>query len=401
MKWTCVLMILGCHSLADAVPAAGPLDSCNVVWGSPSENAHGSMPLGNGDVGINAWVEANGDLVFYVSKTDAWDENARLCKIGRVRVKFDPPLVPKDGFRQELKLRDGVIEVTSTIHNQPSKILLWVDADKPVVRVEAQSAAPVSCRAEAELWRLGERSLDKADEYGYGTSNNPLAQAHKLAMLPDVVVTSALPQVLWYHRNTRSLYPVCLEVQHLETLEGQFVDPLLNHTFGASMRGVDMVQDGAKALKSAKPAKRHQLSVCVLAERARTPEGELEPETIAMLTEMGKCLDIIGEAVFSTRCWMVADDGDGGISFTRSKDNTVLYVTNLGWSNDALRVRTLGSSRIDLKTLTGVSLLGAPDTLTYTQDAEGLTIKVLKAPFNSPEYAFKLTFSGQIPTLNP
>jgi alpha-L-fucosidase len=130
-----------------------------------------------------------------------------------------------------------------------------------------------------------------------------------------------------------------------------------------------------------------------------TPEGELEPETIAMLTEMGKCLDIICEAVFSTRCWMVADDGDGGIRFTRSKDNTVLYVTNLGWSNDALRVRTLGSSRIDLKTLTGVSLLGAPDTLTYTQDAEGLTIKVPKAPFNSPAYAFKLTFRGQIPTL--
>ena len=260
----------------EASEPADPLDAFNVVWTSPSQNAHGSMPLGNGDVGINAWVEANGDLVFYVSKTDAWDENARLCKIGRVRVKFDPPLAPKDGFRQELKLRDGVIEVTSNIQNQPSKILLWVDADKPVVRVEAESAAPVSCRAEAELWRLGARSLDKADEYGYGGSNNPLAQAYKLAMLPDVVVTSALPQVLWYHRNTRSLYPVCLEVQHLETLEGQFVDPLLNHTFGASMRGVDMVQDGAKALKSAKPAKRHQLSVCVLAERAGTPDAWLK-----------------------------------------------------------------------------------------------------------------------------
>ena len=76
-----------------------PLDSYNVVWNSPSENAHGSMPLGNGDVGINAWVDEKGDLVFYVSKTDAWDENARLCKIGRVRVQFDPPLAPKEGFR--------------------------------------------------------------------------------------------------------------------------------------------------------------------------------------------------------------------------------------------------------------------------------------------------------------
>ena len=68
-----------------------------------------------------------------------------------------------------------------------------------------------------------------------------------------------------------------------------------------------------------------------------TPDGELEPETISMLTEMGKCLDIIGEAVFSTRCWVVADDGGGGIRFTRNKANSTLYVLNLGWSNDVLR----------------------------------------------------------------
>jgi Domain of unknown function (DUF5703) len=28
------------------------------------------MPLGNGDIGINAWVETNGDLCFYIGKTD-------------------------------------------------------------------------------------------------------------------------------------------------------------------------------------------------------------------------------------------------------------------------------------------------------------------------------------------
>jgi alpha-L-fucosidase len=129
-----------------------------------------------------------------------------------------------------------------------------------------------------------------------------------------------------------------------------------------------------------------------------TPEGELEPTTLTFLTEMGKCLDIIGESIFATRCWMTATDGDS-IRFTRSKDNTVLYVINLGWSNDQVGVRTLGSSRIDLTTLTGVSLLGSSEKLTYSQDAGGFTIKVGKAPFESPAYAFKLTFSGQIPKL--
>ena len=131
-----------------------------------------------------------------------------------------------------------------------------------------------------------------------------------------------------------------------------------------------------------------------------TPEGELEPETIAFLTEMGRSLDVMGEAVFSTRCWQVALEGDG-VRFTRNKENTVLYVTNLGWSNDELRVGILNSSRIDLNTLQSVSLLGYSGELVYSQTAEGLTIKVpIKAPFDSPAYAFKLTFSGQIPTLN-
>jgi hypothetical protein len=234
------------------------------------------MPLGNGDVGINAWVEDNGDLVFYVSKTDAWDENARLCKIGRVRVKFDPPLTVKDKFRQELKLRDGAIQIESGIQNSEFGIRLWVDSDQPVVRVEAESAAPVSCRAEVELWRLRERPLVAQEDYGYGDGKSPQAQAYKLTVLPDAVATSAAPRVAWYHRNTRSLYPVCLEVQHLDALKGQFADPLLNHTFGASLRGVDMVRDGAKALKSAKPAKRHQLSVRVLAQRAASADAWLK-----------------------------------------------------------------------------------------------------------------------------
>ncbi len=252
------------------------LDAYNVVWDSPSNNAHGSMPLGNGDIGINAWVEDSGDLVLYVSKTDAWDENARLCKIGRVRVKFDPPLAAKDKFRQELKLRDGVIQIESRIQNAECGIRLWVDSDQPVVRVEAELAVPVSCRAELELWRLRERPLVAQEDYGYGDGKSPLAQSYKLTVLPDVVAASAVPRVVWYHRNTRSLYPVCLEVQHLDALKGKFTDPLMNHTFGASLRGAGMVPDGAKALKSSKPAKRHQLSVCVLAKRAAMAEAWLK-----------------------------------------------------------------------------------------------------------------------------
>jgi alpha-L-fucosidase len=41
----------------------------------------------------------------------------------------------------------------------------------------------------------------------------------------------------------------------------------------------------------------------------RTPEGEPEEETVTMLADMGRYLDLIGEAVFSTRPWEVFGEG--------------------------------------------------------------------------------------------
>ena len=189
---------------------ADALSAYNVVWDSPSRNASGSMPLGNGDIGVNAWVEEGGDLVFYVSKTDAWDENGRLCKVGRVRVKLDPPLSVKDGFRQELKLHDGVIVIQSSIQGQPATLSLWVDANQPVVRVEAESAVPVSCRAEVELWRLHERPFGPNDDSH--SAGGLSAHDSQAVVLPDVVVPSATPRVVWYHRNTRSICYLGLKV---------------------------------------------------------------------------------------------------------------------------------------------------------------------------------------------
>jgi hypothetical protein len=51
------------------------------------------VPIGNGDVACNVWVEdKTGDLLFYLAKSDVFDQNSQLVKVGRVRVAFDPPL---------------------------------------------------------------------------------------------------------------------------------------------------------------------------------------------------------------------------------------------------------------------------------------------------------------------
>lgn len=262
------LAIAACF-VASAVRGAAADDNLaryNVVWDSPSQDAHGSMPLGNGDLGINAWVEPSGDLVFYVSKTDAWDENGRLCKIGRVRVKFNPPLPVAKSFRQALKLREGVIAIQAGQY----RLKLWVDANHPAVRLEAESDTPVSCRADVELWRLRERPFGGDDDSHSG--GGLAGSAYKPTVLPDVVADAGPTRVVWYHRNTRSIYSLCLKTQHLEALDGRFTDPLLNLTFGASLAGPGFVRDGKQAVKSLKPDTRHDLTITVLAVRTDTPQ---------------------------------------------------------------------------------------------------------------------------------
>src|SRR5580692_5716062 len=110
------LPALFCAMLALNAPGAAHqawLDNYDVVWNSPSADARGSMPLGNGEVTVNAWVETNGDLQFYIGRNDSYSEISRLLKVGLIRVSLWPnPFEDGQPFSQQLHLRDGVIEIS-------------------------------------------------------------------------------------------------------------------------------------------------------------------------------------------------------------------------------------------------------------------------------------------------
>lgn len=133
------------------VRADPPGDDSPVVWDSPSADSWGSMPIGNGDIGANVWVEPSGDLVVLLSKSDAWDELSRLCKLGRLRIK----LPSMDNFRQELRTRDGEIRITAG----GVTTRVWIDAHHPVVHVDMDGAAPFMTSVAHETWRTHERVL--------------------------------------------------------------------------------------------------------------------------------------------------------------------------------------------------------------------------------------------------
>jgi alpha-L-fucosidase 2 len=133
----------------------------NLTWNSPSADARGSMPIGNGDIGLNVWVEPNGDLVFFIGKTDAWDENLRLLKLTRIRVKLNPALNTTNGFLQTLNLREGVIEISDS----RTRLRVWVDANHPVVQVDARSVDGVEERLEIAVGRASLPSRVSGNEF--------------------------------------------------------------------------------------------------------------------------------------------------------------------------------------------------------------------------------------------
>lgn len=243
---------------AETVPA-DPLDQYNVVWDSPSQDYNGSMPIGNGDIGMNVWVEPSGDLLLLISKTDAWSENGRLLKLGRGRVKLSPnPFAGSASFQQVLNLRRGEILISGGKADQEVRLRIWVDANRSAIRLQADGAKPLRMEAELEVWRNQRRQLgDKEINSAYGLQGAPFP----VYVQPDTVLKGQRRRVVWYHRNQSSIWENNLQHQGMADFIAQATDPLLNRTFGACMRGSGMENRDARTLVSKKPQRHLDLSI--------------------------------------------------------------------------------------------------------------------------------------------
>ncbi len=246
----------------------------DVIWREPGAGPKDSMPLGNGDVGINLWTERSGDVAFYISKTDAWSGNTRLLKLGRIRLRFSPPLDFSNDFTQRLNVADGTIEIAArTAGGAPARLTIWVDAEQPAIRVLADCEEPVSAELILELWRTAERRLEGPELFSaYGFRQAPFP----IIVRPDNVLTGHADRLIWYHRNRHSLWRETLEMQDLGDWADSHPDPLLGLTFGGCIMGDDFVRAGRMAMASKHPAKRHYGIIVVTTTLSETIQGWLQ-----------------------------------------------------------------------------------------------------------------------------
>lgn len=260
------LILLFCTvSCKDGQDTLSVTDRYNLVWDTPSEFASGSMPLGNGDIGVNAWVEKSGDLLFYIGKTDTWSENGRLLKVGKVRVSFSPNLVAPDiPFRQELYFRKGEWIVGMGEGNDRRKISMWVDANHPVINVDIEGDSDYETTVSIEPWRTERRKAREDEMHSFWRHTPDKNSRMDIYIEPDSIVDMPNDQIGWYHHNKRSVYKETMLLQGLDSVFRADEDPLMHRTFGGLVRGGDFVKVDSKTLKSGKKGRNQNFSVHVL-----------------------------------------------------------------------------------------------------------------------------------------
>ena len=200
---------------AVAKPKEAELNRCNVIWTTPGKDAGDSMPLGNGEVGINLWVEAGGDLHFYISRTDSYSEASRLVKVGGIRVSLSPnPFMIGSPFRQELRLR------RRSLQNHGWRRRNEGDADG-VCRCRRAGGARAGAIRFAAVGQGGDRELANP-RHVLPTGDEPIRHGamqnapFELVESADVFLDGLDDAVAWYHRNETSVFPVTLKHQGLE-----------------------------------------------------------------------------------------------------------------------------------------------------------------------------------------
>jgi len=217
------------------------MNQYNIVWDSPSGDASGSMPIGNGEVGANVWVEQSGDILFYISRTDSWSETGELFKLGRVRVSITPSITAGEDFVQVLNMGKGLIRISGN----GTSLDFFIDAGNDVIYLTGKSGNPVDVRLSAEVWR--DREFEITPEIAreqYRSISGFSEGSVRFGAYPDRIV-SGEKDITVFHHNCESSYEYTLRLEKLQPENRAAHDPFLDRCFGfsAAMEGAEKQSD--------------------------------------------------------------------------------------------------------------------------------------------------------------
>jgi hypothetical protein len=245
----------------------------NVILHGPARDARDSLPVGNGDIGVNAWVEKDGILTILIGKTDTWGEFGSLLKVGRLRITTEPSIyVDGTDLKQEVDLSTGTITIESEKGGRKLRLRLRVDANHPMIALESDSSEPFTMRVDLDVLRTKEQDLPTERKHLYldGMSADSAPKVYPDRIVEAVNEPALKNHIVWYHRNEHSVYPVTLKLQALQNFNGK--DPLMHRTFGCAVGGEGFVAESPTRLKTKSAGKKFLLTIHPLT--AQTEDAE-------------------------------------------------------------------------------------------------------------------------------
>ncbi len=127
------------------------------------------------------------------------------------------------------------------------------------------------------------------------------------------------------------------------------------------------------------------------------PDGTIDSKERLILERIGAWMAINGEAIYATRPWRVAGEGPNviragsfqgksvqqlsakDIRFTRNKAGTVVYAIALGWPEEVMLIRSLGTAAATRPgPVAAVELVGTGAKPQWRQTAAGLEVNLSK-----------------------
>ena len=287
------------------------LDTYNVIWKSPSVDAAGSMPIGNGEVVLNVWVEQKtGDLLFYIARTDALSEISRFLKLGRVRVHLEPsPFKTAKDFRHQLNLRKGQMVISGA----GVSLVLFVDSGSDTIYMKGKSTEPIQVTSTLECWRNAMRKLPDEEQRSAWSVHDAPFELYESA---DVFLPTK-DAVTWYHRNESSIVPELLNNQSLVGAKGSF-DHLIHRTFGGQMTAKGFSKTTANTLSTPTPL--NEFTISVSTHTAVTDSVEQWSKGLPKPTTFDKAIKQTTKwwSDFWNRSWVFVDGDQGGSEVPRN-----------------------------------------------------------------------------------